>query len=149
MVLETVKKDVGLSAAEVRESREKHGKNILPRAKRKSFLSAFVKNLGDPVIKILLCALVVDILLLFRSGDVWETVGIAVSVVSATLISTLSERGSERAFEKLEASSGEGRCRVRRAEGIWNDGKPEKWYYAIPFVLIWLAVIVAVILLLR
>ena len=39
-------------------------------------------------------------------------------------------------------------CR-RRAEGIWNDGKPEKWYYAIPFVLIWLAVIVAVILLLR
>ena len=39
-------------------------------------------------------------------------------------------------------------CR-RRAEGIWNDGKPEKWYYAIPFILIWLAVIVAVILLLR
>lgn len=118
MVLETVKKDVGLNAQEVRLSREKHGKNILPRAKRKSFLLAFIKNLGDPVIKILLCALLVDILMLFRSGDVWETAGIAVSVVTATLISTLSERGSERAFEKLEASSGEGRCRVRRAEGV-------------------------------
>ncbi len=117
-VLETIKREEGLSAEEVARSREKYGENILPRAKRRSFLSAFIKNLGDPVIKILLCALLVDILLLFRPGDVWETVGIAVSVVSATLISTLSERGSERAFEKLEATSGEGRCRVRRREGV-------------------------------
>lgn len=35
-------------------------------------------------------------------------------------------------------------CR-RRAEGIWNDGKPEKWYYAIPFILIWLAVIALIL----
>ena len=117
-VLETIKGCEGLSAEEVLEARQKHGENILPRAKRRSFLLAFVKNLGDPVIKILLCALLVDVLLLFRSGDVWETVGIAVSVGLATLISTVSERGSERAFEKLEASSGDGRCRVRRREGI-------------------------------
>ena len=34
-------------------------------------------------------------------------------------------------------------CRSR-AEGMWNSGKPEKWYYAIPFVLIWAAVIVLI-----
>ena len=34
-------------------------------------------------------------------------------------------------------------CRSR-AEGMWNGGKPEKWYYAIPFVLIWAAVIVLI-----
>lgn len=30
-----------------------------------------------------------------------------------------------------------------RAESLnmWKDGKPEKWYYAIPFVLIWLLII--------
>ena len=28
-----------------------------------------------------------------------------------------------------------------QAEGMWQNGKPEKWYYAIPFVLIWLLVI--------
>ncbi len=116
--LDRIKIEEGLSADEVRESRAKHGENVLPRAKRRLFLAAFFSNLGDPVIKILLGALAVNILFLFRSGDVWETVGIAVSVISATLISTLSERGSERAFERLESESGEGRCRVRRREGI-------------------------------
>ena len=36
-------------------------------------------------------------------------------------------------------------CRMR-AEGMWKNGKPEKWYYAIPFVLIWLAVIALIVL---
>ena len=31
-------------------------------------------------------------------------------------------------------------CRSR-SEGMWGGGKPEKWYYAIPFVLIWVAVL--------
>ena len=35
-------------------------------------------------------------------------------------------------------------CKAR-AEGLWGGGKPEKWYYAIPFVLIWVAVIVLII----
>ena len=33
-----------------------------------------------------------------------------------------------------------------RADGLWGDGKPEKWYYAIPFVLIWLAVIAFIVI---
>ena len=36
-------------------------------------------------------------------------------------------------------------CRAR-AEGLWGEGKPKKWYYAIPFVLIWLAVIALVVI---
>ena len=36
-------------------------------------------------------------------------------------------------------------CR-RRAEETWGNGKPEKWYYAIPFVLIWAAVIVLIVI---
>ena len=28
---------------------------------------------------------------------------------------------------------------------MWKDGKPEKWYYAIPVILIW-ALIIALIL---
>ncbi len=116
--LDTKKREEGLSADEVRESRKKYGENILPRHKRRSFFRAFLGNLGDPVIKILLGALAVNLLFLFRSGDVWETLGIALSVISATLISTLSERGSEKAYARLERESGEGRCRVRRREGI-------------------------------
>lgn len=28
------------------------------------------------------------------------------------------------------------------AEGLWADGKPKKWYYAIPIVLVWVLLIV-------
>ena len=35
-------------------------------------------------------------------------------------------------------------CRVRAA-GMWGGGRPEKWYYAIPFVLIWVAIVVLIV----
>lgn len=31
-------------------------------------------------------------------------------------------------------------CRVQ-AEGLWADGKPKKWYFALPVVAIWLLVL--------
>lgn len=31
-------------------------------------------------------------------------------------------------------------CRIK-AEGLWENGKPKKWYYAVPIVIIWVAVI--------
>ena len=33
----------------------------------------------------------------------------------------------------------------QKAEGLWENGKPKKWYYAIPIVLFW-AIIIGVIL---
>lgn len=33
----------------------------------------------------------------------------------------------------------------KQAEGMWTDGKPKKWYYAIPIILIWLLIIWLVI----
>lgn len=29
----------------------------------------------------------------------------------------------------------------KEAEGMWENGKPKKWYYAIPIALIWLLVV--------
>ena len=36
------------------------------------------------------------------------------------------------------------RC-LKEAEDIWKDGKPKKWYYAIPIVVIWMLIIGIVI----
>ena len=33
----------------------------------------------------------------------------------------------------------------KQAEGMWQDGKPKKWYYAIPVVLIWAIIIVLIV----
>ena len=29
----------------------------------------------------------------------------------------------------------------KEAEGMWTDGKPKKWYYAVPIVLLWVLII--------
>ena len=92
----------GLGNEEVERSRREHGRNVFSSRKPKSFIRCFFENLGDPVIKILLAALAVNLFLVFRGNDVIETVGIAISVFLSTLISTLSERGSEAAFRKLD-----------------------------------------------
>ena len=34
---------------------------------------------------------------------------------------------------------------LKEAEDIWKDGKPKKWYYAIPSVVIWMLIIGIVI----
>ncbi len=104
----------GLNEDEVRRSREEHGANTLTRQKRKSFLRQFVSNLGDPVIKILLFALAIKVVMLFGESDKLETIGIAIAVFLATLISTLSEYGSARAFDRLSEESSKTVCRVRR-----------------------------------
>ena len=110
----TTSSSAGLNTAEVLQSRREHGENVLSRQKRKSFLRQFLGNLNDPVIRILLAALGVHLLLLFGNGDLAETLGIGIAVFLATFISTLSEYGSARAFERLEQDAGKILCRVRR-----------------------------------
>lgn len=104
----------GLTEEEVLRSRREHGSNTLSPPKRRGFARRFVANLGDPVIKILLCALAVNLIFMFRRADWFETAGIAVSVFLATLISTLSEYGSEAAFSRLSEEGERVFCRVRR-----------------------------------
>ena len=110
----TKQKRKGLSEAEVVRSRETHGANRMSPPKRKGFFAHFVANLNDPIIRILLVALGVNLLFIARTADWIETVGIALSVFLATLISTLSECGSEIAFSRLNEESENYPCRVRR-----------------------------------
>ena len=104
----------GLTTAEAERARAEYGSNRLSSQKSKSFLRHFFGNLKDPVIRVLLCALGVNLFFVFRGGDLLETVGIGASVFLATLISTLSERGSEAAFRRLSAECAKAEVRVLR-----------------------------------
>ncbi len=112
------RKHKGLNEAEVRASAEKNGRNILSRRKKKGFVAHFFSNLNDPVIRILLIALGVNLIFVFWGGDILETVGIGISVFLATLISTLSERGSEAAFGRLSEECEKAFVRVIRDGGL-------------------------------
>ena len=107
--------EYGLDAEEVARSRRLYGANVLERTRRRSFLAKFISNLSDPIIRILIGALIINTALNFRNINIPETVGIACAVLIATVVSTVSEQGSEAAFEKLKESAGRGKVTVRRA----------------------------------
>lgn len=117
--MKTWKQDlnIGLTKAQVEESRRQNGPNTLEQEKRTSFLASFLQSFGDPIIKILLVALAINVLLFFRNFDWYEAIGICISILLATFVSTLSEYGSESAFRTLEEESARIRSRVRRAGG--------------------------------
>lgn len=104
----------GLTDEEVKRSRAEHGDNSLTRQKQQSFLRKFLANLNDPVIRVLLGALLVNIIFAVRNGSWAETIGIAIAVFLAAFISTLSEHSSQKAFLRLDRESEKAICRVRR-----------------------------------
>ncbi len=104
----------GLSEEEVLESREKNGSNIITNKKRNTFLEMFIQSLGHPIIRILIIALGIKLVFLIKDFDWYETVGIVIAIFLASFISTISEYGSEKAFEKLQEDASKIKCRVRR-----------------------------------
>ncbi len=105
----------GLNDEQVKLSRAEHGANVFTVKKSKSFIRHFFENLGDPVIRILLIALLVNLIFVFKGGDLAETVGIGISVFLAAFISALSEHGGENAFRRLSGEEQTREYRVRRA----------------------------------
>ena len=104
----------GLTENEVIIARDKYGSNIISYNKKNSFFKQYVSALGDPIIRILLIALAIRTLLLIRDFSWYEPVGIVIAIFLASFISTISEYGSEKAFEKLQELSSKINCRVRR-----------------------------------
>lgn len=108
----------GLTTKQVAQSRKIHGENKLSQQQKKSLPQSFLESFGDPIIKILLLALGVNVLFLFREANWFEVIGIGVAILIATLVSTLSEHGSEAAFEKMQQDAARTNCRVLRKGGL-------------------------------
>ncbi len=104
----------GLTDKEVVESRNKYGNNQITNRKQNGFMKLLIESLGDPIIRILLIALGIKTVFLIRDFDWYETVGIVIAIFLASFISSISEYGSEKAFEKLQEESSKIKCRVKR-----------------------------------
>lgn len=109
-----IKEYKGLTSKEAAESRRLYGSNVLSKKKKEGFIKKFIKNLKDPIIKILLTALLINIVFLYKSRNFAECIGIFFSVMLATFISTLSESTSEKAFEHLNGNAEKNTCKVYR-----------------------------------
>ena len=95
----------GLSNVEVEKNRRIYGTNSISNVKTKGFFKLLLESLGDPIIKILLIALAIKVIFLFRDANYFETLGILVAIFLASFISTISEYGSEAAFRRLQEES--------------------------------------------
>ncbi len=108
----------GLSVSEVDESRALHGANDLTMIKGESFLDKLKQNFKNPIIIILNFALVIILVLSFFDQSEWyEALAIAIAVLLAVLVSTLSEFKNESSFQKLQEEASKIICNVFR------DGK--------------------------
>ncbi len=106
---------MGLDDRQVVESRQKHGSNMLSEMKTESFWDKLIGNFGDPMIKILCVALVINVIFAFMGQTAWfEPVGIAVAVVLATFVSTFSEYRNENAFQKLQEEASKIKAKAYR-----------------------------------
>ena len=108
----------GLNNEEVKENRKKYGSNNISGKNTNTFFNLFIETLGDPIIKILIIALAVKTIFLFKDFDYFETIGIVIAILVASLISAISEYGSNKAFERMQEESSKINVRVRRNKKI-------------------------------
>ncbi len=109
----------GLKKEEVQASLVKYGNNALSQPPREGFWDKLLDNFKDPIIRILILALLVNVVFVYLGhGDWIETAGIFVAIVLATFVSTYSEYSNENAFQKLQEEASRIRCKV------WRDGEP-------------------------
>ena len=110
---------LGLSSEQAEISRQEHGPNSLTEIESESFWSKLKDNFGDPMIKILCVALIINIVFVFLGQTEWyESVGIAAAVIIATFVSTYSEYKNEGAFQKLQEEASKIVCKVYRDGAI-------------------------------
>ena len=108
----------GLTPEQVLKSKAEHGENRLSEYKRKSFFKCFLSNLSDPIIKVLIGALFINIIFMFPNINWLESGGILFSIIVASLVSTVSEYSSENTFKRLNDKSQNLTAIVKRGGGV-------------------------------
>ena len=113
----------GLTPQEVAESREKHGSNILTPPKRRPVWLQFLDKFKDPIIRILLIALLfsfgVSAYHYFVEGEgasvFFEPSGILLAILLATLVGFILELRANKAFDVLNKVNDDTPVKVYRS----------------------------------
>ena len=89
-------KRTGLTAEQVEESRNKHGSNSLTQIPAEPLWKKILEGFKDPMIMILLVALVVQVVLFFLGQAEWfEPAGILIAIMIANGVASVSESKQE------------------------------------------------------
>lgn len=109
----------GLSAKQVEESRQKHGANTLTQIPPDPLWKKILEGFKDPMIMILLVALVVQVVLFFLGETEWfEPVAILVAILIANGVASVSESKQEGKASALKAEE-----EAKEMAKVLRDGK--------------------------
>lgn len=110
----------GLSKQEVEESRKKNGTNALTQLPPDPLWKKILEGFKDPMIMILLVALVIQVVLFFLGQPEWfEPVGILIAIVIANGVASVSENKQENKASALkEEEEAKERAKVIRDEQL-------------------------------
>lgn len=109
----------GLTQSEVEESRKEHGSNALTQIPPEPLWKKILGGFADPMIMILLVALVVQVILFFLGKAEWyEPVGVLVAILIANGVSSISEYKQEGKATALKAEE-----EAKEMAKVLRDGK--------------------------
>ena len=116
----------GLTAEQVEKSRASHGFNILTPPKKESVWHQFLCKFGDPIIQILLIALVLSVgvaVYQYVTTDqgisvLFEPLGIFVAIMLATVVGFVFELSANKKFEILNKVNDEETVKVIRDDNV-------------------------------
>lgn len=123
----------GLTPAQVQQSRQQYGENILTPPKKESLWRQFLRKFADPIIIILLVALLLSAAVACfeyatDKADIeafFEPVGILIAVLLATTVGFFFEVSANRKFDVLNQVNDELPVDVLREGGITQISKRE------------------------
>lgn len=110
----------GLRSDEVVPLRERYGANTFTKKKQPGFCRQLLHNCNDPIIRILIGALVCNMIFLFPHINWYESAGITAAILISAFVSTLSEHSGSKAFARLYEKLGDTEYTVIR------DGIPQR-----------------------
>ncbi len=108
----------GLNEQEVLRQRELYGKNSIEGEKQIGLFKKFIGNLKDPIIRILLLAVLLEVVLTLGKCNWIEVFGIVLAILVATTVTTISEHISGVAFEKMRQENNKRQVQVIRSGKI-------------------------------
>ena len=109
----------GLNKQQVEESRQKHGANTLTQIPPEPLWKKILEGFKDPMIMILLVALVIQVVLCFMGEAHWyEPVGILIAIMIANGVSAISENQQEGKASALKAEE-----EAKEVAKVLRDGK--------------------------
>lgn len=115
----------GLTSQEVESSRLEHGSNVLTPTERDPWWRLFLEKFEDPVIRILLVAVVVSFITGAMQGEYLDSLGIAMAVLLATGLAFANEFKAAKEFDLLLTSQDETPVKVVRNDVITSVPKKD------------------------